>query len=260
MSKPTLPDGWGDMLDALYAWAAAEAPGVTVLWEEQSGPAPTRPYVSLRATTPTGDGTFDERRMVPEGGAWDVAIASVEDEATYALEVDGFEVSVDSGVDATLETIREDLLDELADLDEVTAVATATGLRIRAVDSTEGTTVETADAKLEIEELLVEETVGNRSFTLNVQVLGGDLDAALDAIRETQAIAMALHDSLVRSDVHEALSAAGLALASREAVQTLPRIGAGWEGRQVFACRFNAGSVTRAVGLPWIETAAAVEA
>lgn len=42
-----LPQDWGDVQAALIAWAAAEAPGATVVWSPSDGPRPERPLVRL---------------------------------------------------------------------------------------------------------------------------------------------------------------------------------------------------------------------
>lgn len=262
MTTPVLPGGWGEMHDALYAWASGIAGAVPVLWEQQSAPAPARPYVSLSVSTPTGDGTFDERRTITEGGGFDVEFSTLEDTSQYYVLVDEHPITVlseDPPSAADLAAAMAAAIASDEDVSElVTAVAIGGHVQIVPIDPEAGTVVETDDARITLTDLLTEEVRGNRMLTVSVQVLDGDLDTPLAALRSSQALAMALHDSLAGSQVHEALSAAGLALAGREPVQTLPRMGgASWEGRTVFAARFRALSVVRTVGVPWVEIAAA---
>lgn len=57
-----MPTPWETVQTALYDWAADVLANVPVIWANQNGPRPARPYVALRVTaiTPTGHDGYTE--------------------------------------------------------------------------------------------------------------------------------------------------------------------------------------------------------
>lgn len=265
MTAAVLPDGWATMRAAVYAWAAGVAGDVPVIWEGQNAYAPDYPYVTLAVTSPpSGDRSRDEVRHRTEGGGWDVAAAEPVEAAQYVLTFDGTSIAIVFNPAPTEEELQTALLAAIADDPTVDALVTAEafegGVRIRPRDPTAEVVVE-ANERLEVTELLVEETHGNREWTVQVEVLGARQGTDQYAAElEVQGLAMSLRDSLVRSDVAGQLRAAGVAIVEREPMAVLPEIvGVGWQARCAFAVRFRSRSITTTV-LSWIETAGVVDA
>lgn len=242
MTQLVMPIDWTTMSNGLITWAKSVATSPwSVAWNEQKAPLPRRPFVSLGLLVPP----------VPDGHAWvelinreeiGVAITVPTDNTVYSITLNGTTVSVNSGTDATANTIRDDIV---AAINASPASATATPASIDGVLAVSFPVGDPTVVGTDPEQLLVRalfSATGEATATFQVDCFGrSDADDEGPAERlESVPMSNALYHSLESPDVQELLSTMGWSVISVEGVRKASRVvGTRWEDRSGFDVRLR---------------------
>lgn len=250
-----VPEDWATIArPAIFAWArdAAALLGIAsgrVIWKNQAGPSPLKPYVAIGTMAPPN----------PVGEPWGdgpraVRVTSVLDATLYRVTLAGVDYDFVSGAGATAAQIVAGLVAVIVAGLGVGAASVSghfTDVLLLSDDPELIPGDATIETSAELQARLVRYQTGNVEWTVSIDVYA-DAQAG-----EPESIAVSASAALQRSlddeGLLEALRVAGLAVVGVAGARRLPTARDGrWEDRAGFDVRFRA--LSRVASLSdWIE-------
>ncbi len=234
-------------------WFVA-ATGITVIWRDQSAPAPALPFASLLIIAgPTGVGGRDEQRTSTDlTVVQDVKITPLAQNSTkYTVTINGADFDFTSDASATVAEITAGLKAAIDGGSEaVSTVDNGTDLDVTSSDGNTFTLVLTDDfdgAQLSFENNdagheVLSEVVGLRTMTVSCQVYTEQIDRR-DPTKDSLALAMSAQSALGLPSEIDRFRTAGLALVNEGTVTNIDEvIGDAFEGRSAFDVIFGLAS------------------
>lgn len=231
------PEDWGEMLQAVRDWMAANVPtGWTAVFGKfvPGAPQPDKPFAVLNVLVPpVQDGQGDGAYALLKGCA--VGVKTVANATTYTILYDSAPATYLSDADATL----DEILDGLVAAVNALAGSTVASKVANTVHITTGTVDVDDDPNLALK--IVRSTEAEATATFQVDCIGRDeAESAGGTMWESVAAMSKLQLSLETDEVQEQLRAAGWAIISVEGERKPDVVlGSVWEDRSGFDLRLR---------------------